>query len=735
METQEKRMETPTVKAHKTPTANTRRKRQPSVPLPATSSAPDGSDLEEHFLHTLRQSLATEEKTLPFPDLHEMTSGIVADGHITSEHQQAEEPAHKKPTEQESRVEAELFAGGGEMGALVRAFDWTATSLGPLSTWPQSLRTAVDLCLSSRFPTIIFLGTALIQVYNDAFRPVLGTRKHPSALGQRAHKCWAEIWDRIGPLCESVFATGQAVWAEKERLLVNRQGHLEECYFTFSFTPIRDEAGKVVGIFVPVVEETQQTLSDKRVLESMVEGVAMIDEHYLIVFTNPAFDAMFGYERGALLGQHVSAALAEGHDQFLTEMSEWARTQAGWRGEVSNRKKDGTLFTTYARISGTNVAGKQHFVAVQQDLSERKRLTEALQEKEQQFRAIFEEAAIGIALTTLDGRIAVSNPALQEMLGYSRDELHNLPFRRLLHPEERQTAIALYQELVQEKRSSVQMEGRYTHKDRSLGWCRLITALTRDSENGEPLFMVSTVEDITQHKQAEEKLRESARLATMGATAAKLAHEIGNPLNGMYTTIQLLERHLAKHKERADDVLTSTMQDLTHEIHRLRALLQEFLALARPHQLALQPIDLAVVVREVLAIEAPQYHEQGILIRQEFPKDLPPVLADREKLKQVLLNLCKNAVEAMPQGGTLTVRGDNAGEYVALEVMDTGEGIPEGMDIFELFTTTKPGGTGLGLAIVRQIVAAHRGTITYNSTPRQGATFRVTLPPSIDEGK
>ncbi|MGH8005505.1 MAG: PAS domain S-box protein [Candidatus Binatia bacterium] len=488
-----------------------------------------------------------------------------------------------------------------------------------------------------------------------------------------------------------------------------------------------------------VVEETQRILSDSRVLESMVEGVVMTNENHLIVFTNPAFDAMFGYERGELIGQQVSvlnAAAAEEQEQWLTEMSEWARTQAGWRGEINNRKKDGALFTTYARVSGMDVAGQQHFVSVQEDLSERKRLTEALQEKERQFEAIFEEAAIGIALSTMDGRIAVSNPALQVMLGYSRDELRDMLFLRLMHPDDRQTAKALYRELVHEKRTNVQMEGRYTHKDNSLRWTRLITSLVRDPKNGEPLFMVSTVEDVTQHKQAEEKLRESARLATMGATAAKLAHEIGNPLNGMYTTIQLLERHLAKHKgtqDTGDDILTSTMQDLTHEIHRLRALLQEFLALARPQQLAVQPIDLAVVVKEVLAIEAPQYHEQGIGIEQVFPQDLPPVMADREKLKQVLLNLCKNAVEAMPKGGTLTVRGSSSEGYVDLAVIDTGEGIPQGMDIFELFTTTKPGGTGLGLAIVRQIIAAHRGTITYSSVPGQGATFRVTLPLSAAE--
>lgn len=108
-------------------------------------------------------------------------------------------------------------------------------------------------------------------------------------------------------------------------------------------------------------------------------------------------------------------------------------------------------------------------------------------------------------------------------------------------------------------------------------------------------------------------------------------------------------------------------------------------------------------------------------------------MADQEKLAQVLLNLCKNAVEAMPEGGTLTVRGSSVGAQVLLAISDTGVGIPEGFNVFEPFTTTKDTGTGLGLAIVQQIVAAHGGTITYTSTPDQGTTFTVTLPAVVQE--
>jgi signal transduction histidine kinase len=239
--------------------------------------------------------------------------------------------------------------------------------------------------------------------------------------------------------------------------------------------------------------------------------------------------------------------------------------------------------------------------------------------------------------------------------------------------------------------------------------------------------------EITERQRAEGKLRQSERLAAIATAAAKLAHEIGNPLNGLATTVQILERALAKPQPLAEGLLSSTVQDLKQEISRLQSLLHGWRALARPQQLDLQPTALATLAAEVLKAQVPYYVERGICLEQVFPTELPLVMADQEKLAQVLLNLCKNAVEAMPEGGTLTVRGSSVGAQVLLAISDTGVGIPEGFNVFEPFTTTKDTGTGLGLAIVQQIVAAHGGTITYTSTPDQGTTFTVTLPAVVQE--
>jgi len=183
-------------------------------------------------------------------------------------------------------------------------------------------------------------------------------------------------------------------------------------------------------------------------------------------------------------------------------------------------------------------------------------------------------------------------------------------------------------------------------------------------------------------------------------------------------TAQRLERHLAGQPCYSDQAVQSTLRRLRDEISRLTHLLNEFRSLSRREQYNFQPTGLAMIAGEIFATEAENYAAGGIRVEQDFPADLPLVQADRDKLKQALWNLCKNAVEAMPQGGTLTLNAYSSGADVVLEIGDTGVGIPPGVDIFEPFTTTKSSGSGLGLVVVRQIVAAHGGNLTYTSWGR-----------------
>ena len=156
------------------------------------------------------------------------------------------------------------FPGGGEMGALMRALDWSKTPLGPVSAWPQSLLTSVSTCLDCAFPILIWWGPELVMLYNDEYRPILGSEKHPAALGSPGRQVWPELWDVIGPMLGQVVSAGQATRSRDLLLLMNRHGYQEETYFSFSYSPIRDETGGVGGVFTPVIETTGKVIGERR---------------------------------------------------------------------------------------------------------------------------------------------------------------------------------------------------------------------------------------------------------------------------------------------------------------------------------------------------------------------------------------------------------------------------------------------------------------------------------------
>ncbi|HEY3458652.1 MAG TPA: ATP-binding protein [Bryobacteraceae bacterium] len=158
-----------------------------------------------------------------------------------------------------------LFPGGGEMGERIRSFDWSGTPVGPVKRWPESLKTAVRICLGSRYPIVMWWGkTELTQFYNNGYIPILGATKHPAYLGRSARECWQEIWQIVGPMVESVFVTGQATWSEDFLFFLNRNLPREEGYFTFSYSPLPDDSGAVAGIFCAVSETTGRVIGERR---------------------------------------------------------------------------------------------------------------------------------------------------------------------------------------------------------------------------------------------------------------------------------------------------------------------------------------------------------------------------------------------------------------------------------------------------------------------------------------
>lgn len=165
----------------------------------------------------------------------------------------AEQPEPKVPG---------FATGGGEMGRLIRSIDWSDTPLGPIDTWPQSLRTTVSLVLSSNFPISMAWGPHHVQIYNDGYWPICGG-KHPGSMGQDFRECWASAWPVIGEAYDRALS-GESQYLENQRMFLDRNGYLEETFFTFSFSPIRDESGGIGGLFHPVTETTVKMLSERR---------------------------------------------------------------------------------------------------------------------------------------------------------------------------------------------------------------------------------------------------------------------------------------------------------------------------------------------------------------------------------------------------------------------------------------------------------------------------------------
>jgi PAS domain S-box-containing protein len=172
-------------------------------------------------------------------------------------------PLKQSTSDDERKPGADFLAGGGEMGARTRAFDWAKTSLGSPETWPQSLRSALSILLPSKAQIVLFWGPELITIYNDAYVPTYGA-KHPWALGRPARECWKEVWHVIGPLFEEVVRTGEAFWAKEHLFYLQRQDFLEETYYDVSYDPVRIEDGSVGGIFCIVSDQTGRVLGERR---------------------------------------------------------------------------------------------------------------------------------------------------------------------------------------------------------------------------------------------------------------------------------------------------------------------------------------------------------------------------------------------------------------------------------------------------------------------------------------
>lgn len=211
---------------------------------------------------------------------------------------------------------------------------------------------------------------------------------------------------------------------------------------------------------------------------------------------------------------------------------------------------------------------------------------------------------------------------------------------------------------------------------------------------------------------------------------ARLAHEIRNPLSSLDIHVQLLEEDLGQIAPQTKEKLSSRLEIIHVELHRLENIVKQFLRLAGPSALDLTPVEVAKVVGHVCGLLRPEAAARQIEIVMHVGVDLPPLEADANQLIQALVNLVINALQAVEQRGRVELRAERAGEFLVIEVSDSGPGIPLDRlgSIFDPYYTTKPEGSGIGLWIAQQIVLAHGGTIEAANAPTRGAVFTVRLP-------
>ena len=360
-----------------------------------------------------------------------------------------------------------------------------------------------------------------------------------------------------------------------------------------------------------------------------------------------------------------------------------------------------------------------------EDLVEQR--TAQLRASEARFRAVFEEAALGVALLDLEGRIVAGNRALQEMLGASAEELRGIAFSQFSRPDDAERESEGYRAFMDGMQASLQVERRCVRTDGQVLWTSL-TLSRVERPLGGPLFAIAMVEDITEEKETQEALIRAEKLAITGRLAASLAHEVNNPLQAVIGCLGLAQEASAEGGA-IDRYLEVGLEELRRAADVV-AKLRDIQRVSEPGER--KPVDLKALLEKTDTLTRKRCEERAISASFHCAEELPSVTADDGRLQQVFLNLILNATDAMGEGGELRVvaRETADPQGVSIDFVDTGTGIdPDVMPrIFEPFVTTKEDGLGLGLYISQSIVQEYGGRIQAENRPGEGTSFTVWLP-------
>jgi signal transduction histidine kinase/response regulator of citrate/malate metabolism len=561
--------------------------------------------------------------------------------------------------------------GGGEMGELVRSMDWSQTPLGPIASWPQSLRTTVNICLSSDLPICIIWGPGLVQIYNDGYRDICGG-KHPHSMGQNFSECWREAWPVIGNAHDSALA-GDTAFLEDQHIFLSRHGYTEECFFTFSFSPIRGEDGQVGGLFHPVIEMTAKVLGARRTralrdLAVMAGKAKTIDE-------------------AITLSTQTLALYSLDLPFVMTYVLDEANQQA--RLVASSGLDGGLAPASRACPAVIDLSGP---VDASWPLAEVARSGVALQFSDVQKRfgpvccSAYPEPIQAAMLLPIRPP-GMNRPAAFLIAGISPRLMLDEMYRG-------------FHDMVAAAVTSSVANAR-AHEE-EIKRAEALAALNRVKTD----FFSNVSHEFR-----------TPLTLLLGPTQELLALQHGSLSADALEQIGIVHRNALRLQK-----LVNTLLDFSRiEANRLQA--------------TYQATDLAAVTRELASVFQSAVEKAGMRLVVDCPPLAGPVWVDLDMWEKILLNLISNAFKFTLEG-QICITLKETGNAVQLSVRDTGAGIAAEQlpHVFERFHRVEgvPArsheGTGIGLALVQELVRQHGGMVAADSVLGQGSNFVVTIP-------
>jgi PAS domain S-box-containing protein len=505
-------------------------------------------------------------------------------------------------------------------------------------------------------------------------------------------------------------------------------------------------------------KQAEQTLRKQaQMLDLANDTIAVLDLNGVISYWNLGAKWLYGWRKSEAIEKNIHELLQTEWPQPFEEIQKVFFEQGSWQGELLRTKEDGTKITVASRWTLQRDEQDQPLaiLEISNDISDRKRSEIALAESAKRFRDTFEQAAVGMAQASVDGKLLLVNQRLCEILGYSRQELIEKKFQEITWPEDLANELELLRQLLAGEIENYCVENRYIRKDGELVWVNLTVSLLRE-QNGSQ-FLMGVVEDIRERKQAEESLR--LRAEELNWTANSLAkttnvlikrnqeldqfayvvsHDLKAPLRAIANLSSWIEEDLSD--SMTEDTLHQ-MNLLRGRVHRMEGLIEGLLQYSRVGrmQVASETVKVEKLLAEIIDSLAPP---SGFEVKVE--PGMPTFVTEKLALQQVFANLISNAIKHnRGESGHIKISVKELDDFYQFSVADDGPGIaPQYHDkVFVIFQTLeardKVENTGIGLSLVKKIVEGQGGSISLESAEGEGATFRFTWSkqPISKEGK